>query len=495
MPSFLIPPEAEAVPATACAAIAAVRAGRISAEQLLRHHLAQIARHNPRLNAMVTLDESGALAAARAVDAMLVRGEDAGALAGLPVSIKDAFASAGLRSTCSHPPLAQHVPAEDATAVARWRAAGAVIMGKSNLPQLAGDPQCWSPLFGATDHPWRSGHTPGGSSGGSAVAIASGMSLLELGSDIAGSIRIPAAYCGVVGHKASENRIARSGHMPHLPGQARSVWHMLSFGAIGRSVADVALGFSVLAGPDGRDSTVPPLPVLAPAPPSRPLRMAWWDDFDALPLCPRTRQAMQQTVARLEAAGVTMVRIKPDDFDFRLAWQAFGLLAGAEIGLGMPALQQFALRHLRHLLPASHRLLRALGRGLRFDLQDYNQALVWREQLIAALERFLAGYDGWLCPVAPTTAYRARHVSSPWQPPPQIMVDGRRLPYFEATISLCSLFSLTGSPVVSLPLGVFDGLPVGAQLVGRRWQDEALLATAARLEALLPATQLAPGCA
>lgn len=478
---------------TALTAARAIHDGTISAEALCQQYLQRILDLNPALNALVTLDEAGALASARLIDRERAAGKALPLLAGVPVSIKDAFATRGLRTTSSHPPLRQHQTLHDATLVARLRAAGAVIVGKSNLPELAGDPQCWSPLFGATDNPWRRGYTPGGSSGGSAATIASGLSLLELGSDLAGSIRIPAAYCGIVGHKATENRLPRSGHIPHLPQYGRSVWHCLSFGAMGHCVADVQAAFSLLAGSDGEDSTVPPLPVRQVSLPARPLRIAWWDDFDGLPLCPRTRTALQETVSRLQQAGCEVTRIKPPGFDVAKTWQAFGVLAGNEVGLGMPPLARVALRRLRYFLPRSHQILRALGRGLRFDMRDYNQALQLREQQIQALESLFADHDVWLCPVAPTTAYPAQPIKSSLQKPPVIEVAGQQLPYFSATLSMTVPFSLTGSPVVSLPVGVFDGLPVGLQLVGKRWHDEELLAIAVQLEGMLPARQQPPG--
>jgi amidase len=248
---------------SATAALRALALGDGTASQLLEAHVARIAQHNPRIRALVTLDIERARAAAQAVDALplaerarRLAGEQP--LLGLPISIKDAFATQGLRTTSSHPPLANYLPAADATLVARLKAAGAIVLGKSNLSELAGDPQCWSPLFGPTHNPWDLSLTPGGSSGGSAAAIAMGFAALELGSDIGGSIRIPAACCGVVGFKASENRLPRTGHIPHLPGQQRSVRHMLSFGLLARTVADVAHAMPSLAGADGEDQEVPP---------------------------------------------------------------------------------------------------------------------------------------------------------------------------------------------------------------------------------------------
>ena len=185
---------------TASAALQQLATGELRAVPLLEQCLARIGHHNPAINALITLDLPGARAQARRADELRDAGHaDGMPLLGLPISVKDAFTTRGLRTTSGSPRLCHHLPTHDASAVARLKAAGAVLIGKSNLAELAGNPQCWNPLFGHTRNPWQPELTPGGSSGGSAAAIAMGFSLLELGSDIAGSIRIPAAVCGVAG--------------------------------------------------------------------------------------------------------------------------------------------------------------------------------------------------------------------------------------------------------------------------------------------------------
>lgn len=434
---------------TAWQALHALNTGTLTATDLVRQCHARIDTINPVVRAVVTEDRSAALAAAAVQDTLRqeaahanaprTRRSPPGALAGLPITIKDSFATQGLRTTSSFAPLAQHVPTADAAAVARLRAAGAVIVGKTNLPELAGDVQCWSPLFGPTHNPWRLSHTPGGSSGGSAAAVATGLSFMDLGSDLAGSIRIPAAYCGVAGLKATEGRLPIAGHIPPLPGAPRTVWHMLSLGVLARCVADLTLGFDALA--------TPSTPATPPTPLGRPLRVAWWDDFGDLPLCPRTRAALDTTVRALTQAGATVQRVCPATFDVPTAWAAFGHVAGAEIGLGL------------------------------------NQ----RARLMAALDSFLTEWDVWLCPVAATTAYPA-HPPGRWPTSPWLSVGPHRAPRLEATMGMTAPFSLTGHPVVCLPAGVYDGLPVGLQVVGARWAEHRLLACAAMLERWLMTT-------
>lgn len=469
-------------PESACSAAQRIRRGEISATDLVDACLARIRQYNPAINAVVTLDETCALTAARTADALQAQGgESPPPLHGIPISVKDAFETAGLRTTSSHPPLANHVPKRDATVVARLKAAGAIVLGKTNLSQLAGNPQCWSPLFGATNNPWNPALTSGGSSGGSAAAVAMGFSFLDPGSDIGGSIRIPAAYCGVAGFKATENRIPRTGHIPHLPDGSRSVRHVLSFGLLARAVDDLRLGLDVLAGPDGIDSEVPPLPVASPPAIKTPLRIAWWDDFGGVSLCRRTRRALARTVDALQRSGVTVERRCPPGFEAEQAWYAYGIIAGGEIGLGMPGVQRTVLSLAGRLVPKSQPVARAFLRGLSFSARRYNDALNIRERLIGELESFLADWDAWLCPVAPVTAYPHCRLDS-FRGPPKLNVDDRMLPYLEATVSLVTPFSLTGSPVVVMPAGLEEGVPVGLQWIGRRWHDESLLAVCAHLE-------------
>ncbi len=448
---------------------------------LVQTAFSRIKQHNPAINAVVTLDESRAMASAQNADES-VSGVVDKPLYGVPITVKDAFATAGLRTTSSYAPLKNYVPDQDASVVARLKAAGAIIIGKTNLPELAGDPQCWSPLFGHTNNPWNTSLTSGGSSGGSAAAVAMGFSYLDPGSDIGGSIRIPASYCGVAGLKATENRIPRTGHIPHLPNGQRSVRHLLSFGLLARKVDDLRLGLEIMAGSDGYDTEVPPLGVSPARQIDRPLRIAWWDDFAGLPLCGRTQSALKRTVALLQEQGHVVERKCPPGFDFEQAWHAYGIVAGAEIGLGMPVMERTLLALAGKIIPTSQPVTKSFLRGLSFDMRRYNEALNQRELMISNLDAFLGDWDAWLCPVSPTTAYPHSRMGG-LRKPPSIKVGERSLPYLEGTISMTIPFSLTGHPVVVLPSGLVDGLPVGLQWVGRRWGDESLLSVCEQVEA------------
>src|SRR5689334_3175921 len=203
---------------TATALLAALDKKEVSAFEVTQAELARIERVNPRLNAIVNVLGAPALAQAQAADDARARGADPGILGGVPITIKDTFEIAGVRTTAGFEPLRRHVPGEDAAAVARLRAAGAAFLGNTNVPPLASDWQSDNPIYGRTTNPWDAGRTPGGSSGGSAAAVAAGMGFLSLGSDIGGSVRVPAAWTGLYGHKPTLNVVSLRGHIPPMPG-------------------------------------------------------------------------------------------------------------------------------------------------------------------------------------------------------------------------------------------------------------------------------------
>jgi len=469
---------------TATELATAIRTREVSARDVVEDHLARIARHNPRLNAIVTLDADGARRRADEADAAVARGEPLGPLHGVPVTIKDAFETAGLRTTASHKPLAHHVPGRDATVVARVRAAGAVILGKTNMSELAWDVQSISPIFGRANNPWALERTPGGSTGGGGAAVAAGLSALELGSDIGGSIRIPSHFCGIAGLKPSEHRVSSAGHVPDLPGRARHIRHMGTFGPLARSVDDLELALRVIAGPDERDWDVPPVPLEAPPPRALgELRVAWTDDF-GVPVDADTRRVLADVVRRLDAAGCRTTRAVPTGFEFQAAWETYG-----ELMLESLAEWPLALRLAATLMSpfsADVPIQHALARGAAtLGLRRHGRALTRRDDLRCALEPFLASYDAWLCPVSATPAYTHRRPGIARRGDP-IDVDGIRMPYWTANISYTSVFNLTGNPVCVIPAGLSrDGVPIGIQIVGRRWDDLHVLAVARQIETVL----------
>ncbi len=468
----------------------AIRARRLSAVEALDLCTSRIDRLNPQLNAIV-IPNPQARAHAVAADEALARGEPWGPLHGVPVTIKDIFDVEGLRNTAGYAPARNNVSTTNATVVQRVLDAGAVILGKTNVPLLCYDWQCDSPIFGRTNNPWNLDRTPGGSTGGGAAALAAGLTPLEIGSDAAGSIRIPAHFCGVFGLKPTEHRVSGAGH-GELPGAPpRGLRHMVSFGPLARSVSDLRLALRLLEGPDGRHSEVPPVPRTAPtreAPLATELHIAWMDALPHGPVSSETAAVLRATAASLDAAGCTVERIAPADFDLHDALELWGEINGFEMGVMTPAPIRLLLRHGTYFGLGRTRWTRGLRGGLSMDPRRFVRALAARDEMITALERFLARFDAWMLPVSPTAAFPHMRSGKP------IVIDGVKVAYTTAVGAYSAPFNLTGSPVVVVPAGrTPEGMPVGVQLVGRRWDDDALLSVAERVSQTLGPSRIPPG--
>jgi amidase len=458
-----------------------IRDRTFSAIEILEAHLEHIAQHNPDLNAIVTINEN-ALAQAKAADEALAQEDYWGPLHGVPITFKDLFETQGLRTTFSEPALADYIPPKDVPLVARLRAAGAIVLGKTNLPRAGADFQTVSPVFGRTNNPWDLNCTPGGSTGGGAAAIAAGLSPLELGNDLGASLRIPAHFCGVYSLKPTEHRVANS-----LRSNPRRLRHMIATGPIARSVEDLKLCLSLIEGPEGAEWEVAPIPLQAPL--QRPLseyRFAWCDRFGDLGVDTQTQAALEKLAAQLTQAGCQVERIAPENFNFTEAWQTFGELCTGQIALAQNQLLRGIVRGLSALWPAQlipgGPLAQGFVRGASLSLQDYMKTLTRRDRFTSQMEQFLSPWDAWLCPVAPGPAFTHRQTNSPLRSP--LEMDDRTLPYWMWGMGYASIFSLTGNPVVTLPLPT-EGLPIGVQVVGKRWQDRDLLAIAQSLDDLI----------
>ena len=442
---------------------AAIRAGDVSAAEVLEAHLAQINRHNRTLNAIVTMDAEGARDRARVADEALTRGEVWGPLHGIPFTLKDAHATAGMRTTSGFPPL-DHVPDEDGTVAARLKAAGGILLGKTNLAALLADFQSSNPIFGRTNNPWDAARTPGGSSGGAAAALASGMTPFEIGTDLSGSIRIPAHFCGLFGLKPTEHRVPLTGLIPGLP-PSPSVRIMSCIGPMARSVEDLALLYSIIAGPDGRDTDVPPVPVeTAQEPALKDLRIAVAPTFPGFPVAAAIRDAVCELAQQLRSLGATVEEATLPDVDFGQEGASAGALIGMMVGAFQPD---------EHQPPAT--------------LADYLQALHRRDQSMIAWEQFFQRWDVLLCPPSMTTAFPHCDAGSP------LSVDDRDVTYWMVSAHT-AIFNYTGHPAVVLPYTHDrDGLPIGMQLVGKRWDDARLLAIAQALQSVTGEFQRPPG--
>ncbi len=441
---------------------AAIRERRFSATEVLEAHLAQIDSHNTALNAVVILDADSARRRAREADEALARSEVWGPLHGVPHTLKDCHATAGMRSTVGFPPFADHVAKEDGTVAARLKAAGAILVGKTNVATLLGDYQSSNPLFGRTNNPWNVDRTPGGSSGGAAAALASGMTPFEIGTDMSASIRIPAHCCGVFGLKPTEHRVSLHGGFPDPHAAPRSVRLMSSIGPMTRTVDDLALLYRIIAGPDGYDADVQPVPVEAiPELSLEGLRVAVAKTFADIPVASDIRSAVENLSLRLGESGAVVEEAKLPEVDFRADLENAGELIGMMIGAAEPE-------------------------GTPVALRRYCEILHCRDRSILAWERFFDEWDFLLCPVSMVTAFPHCEPGTP------IDVDGEKIDYWTVSAQ-GTLFNYTGHPAVAIPCGIGrDGLPIGLQLVARRWDESRLLAAAKAVSQLSGGFQRPP---
>jgi amidase len=463
---------------TATQAAEAIKTGQVKSIDLVNNLLERIGNENPALNAIVTLDAETARRQAKMADEALQSGQAIGPLHGVPITIKDSFETAGMRTVSGFPPFANRIPASDAPPVARLRQAGAIILGKTNLPTLASGIQTNNPVFGRTNNPWDLSRTPGGSSGGAAAAISARLSCLELGSDIGGSIRIPAHFCGIYGLKCTGGRVSGKGHLASpkpltIPKDWQILTQLASMGPLARSIQDLRLAFPIIAEPG-----TPGL-VQVPIKPLSTLRIAWTDDFGGAPLDGESRRLMRILADSLKQAGCQVEYLSDAGFDYEEAWFTAGACLGAINTLFQPPM----MRQMRKLIgPAlsqvghPHALQRGLYSGMTLRSQTITSILKKREALIEHCERFLTDWDAWICPVFPTPAFTHRKPNAP------IEVDGKPLAQLLANLLHSVIFNLTGHPVVTIPIGLTaQGLPVGVQVVGRRWQEMTLQNTAEQI--------------
>jgi amidase len=456
----------------------------VSSLEVMDAHLWQIAKHNSKLNAICTLDEDRARQRAKLADEALARGENWGILHGVPITIKDIFETAGLRTTAGYIPLKDYVPQQDATVVARLRTAGAVILGKTNMAELAGDYQSTNSLFPRVNNPWNLDYTPGGSSGGSAAAVAAGLSPLDLGNDIAGSVRQPAHFCGVYGLKPTDRRISTAGQIPEVPGMPICIRQMITVGCFARSLEDIRLCFSLIAGGDLRRPDVPPMPLDTPSGKSlQNLKLAWIDEWAEVPVACEIRVAMQSVVQTLSQAGVQIERWHPKDFDLAKTLNLYGRMAAYLNIYAQPIDQYNVRRSLKQIFRTAtqgDRSLRKLGDFSRLlpellnpSLKGYFEALTERDRFTTQMDEALEPWDVWLTPVAATSAFTHRPAWS------AVDIDGRTYPHAVANGAYTMPFNLSGHPAVVIPIGkTKNGLPMGMQIVGKRWREMELLAIA-----------------
>lgn len=442
-----------------------VASGAISAAELVRAHLDQIERLDPRLNAFVDLRADRALAEASAQDAAAASGTPRGPLGGLPISIKSAIDVAGLRVETGSPSRKDLVAERDAVCVARLRAAGAIVLGTTNVADMLMGYESDNPLHGRTSSPWDLARTPGGSSGGESAAIAAGCSAGGMGSDGGGSIRVPAHFTGICGLKPTPGRIPGTGHQPACLGPFSLLGVV---GPMARTVADVYAMFQVVAGWDEADPMAAPVPI-APlgATPRSTVRIGFFEDDGRTPVTPETRAAVRAAAEAAARAGYEVEGFRPTGLDrARELWETFF----CEVGL---LVLKKPLKGAEFALPILNAFLE---RGERPPLTSAGLTEAWMDRDVARADfgRQMNTHRVLICPVASIPAFR--HGERRWT------IDGREVGYLDA-MTYTQWFNILGNPAAVVPVGTSpEDLPIGVQVVGRPFEEELVLTVAAAIE-------------
>ncbi|MCP4318035.1 MAG: amidase [Hyphomicrobiales bacterium] len=450
-----------------CSALAA---GTISSVELLEHYRARYERLNRPVNAIIATDFEVAGKRARACDEALARGKKIGPLHGLPMTIKDSFEVVGMPTTSGARELVEYMPTANAVAVQRLVDAGAVVFGKTNLPRFATGFESYNDVHGTTNNPWDLARTCGGSSGGPAAAVAAGLTGLDIGSDIGGSVRVPAHFCGLYAHKPSLGIVPLRGHIPGPPGTL-ALADMVVAGPLARGADDLSLVLGVLAGPDipdagGWELSLPP----ARHGSLKDFRVAAWLDDATGPVDGEVLQRLEAAVALLEQAGVTVDRKARPDIDMKAAFAAYLSMLSALLGTGLSEAEFVQMIDAQgDIAPEDMSIASVWRRGLVLRHRDWLSARELRAQVRQAWSDFFRRYDVLLSPPMGTVAFP--HDQGPDFTTQSIKINGERRPYLEQLFwpALCNFGFL---PAAVSPVGrAQNGLPVGIQIVADYLDD------------------------
>ena len=445
-----------------------LRSRQVSSAELVSAFIERIESINHHVKSVVTLVEERAAEESDASDRRLSGREEVRPLEGLPITIKDSIETHGVRSTDGMKIFEHHIPKEDAPTVARLRAAGAIIIAKTNLPEMAMDYDCDNPLFGSTNNPWNIARVPGGSSGGEAASLASGMCALGLGSDYGGSIRVPSHFCGIVGLKPTWGTIPGTGHLPPNPGSAPPpIAHMATIGPMARYVDDLTLEYNLLRGPH------PSTPYTVPSLEAHPERVnlkqtacAVFTDIGSIPVAAEIRAAVERAGKALIKIGVPVEAEVPPIKEAARIWAQYAMADGGELLREMIAGREHLSRE---------RLQRAfMTPAPSRSAADFFRTAIERDNYRVGLQHFMERFPIVIGPAFCITAFEHGAMA--------VDIDGKTFGLFEANWPALWV-NCAGLPAAVVPAGLDrDGLPIGVQIVGRAFEEETVLAVAKALE-------------
>jgi amidase len=461
---------------------AALRAGAVTSVELTDEAITRIERDDEVINAICVPDFDRARTAARCADQARARGEDR-PLLGIPVTVKESYNIAGLPTTWGMPRHRNHMPAEDAVQVSRLKAAGAVVLGKTNVPLGLQDIQSFNDIYGTTTNPWDHDRTPGGSSGGSAAALASGFGALSIGSDIAGSLRTPAHFCGIYAHKPTLGLAANRGMVPPSEPALPADLDLAVVGPMARTARDLTLLLDVMAGPDPLTLGVAYDLALPPARHERlrDYRVLVLDEHPLIPTGSAVRAGVHRVAAALTDVGAHVTRHSPLLPDLTEAATLYMqlLISGSVARFPIESHEQLATRAAG--LSTDDQSLDAVRlHAIMFSHHDWIEANNRREIHRQGWRQLFAEFDAVVCPITPTPAFPHNHHPNPMQR--RIDIDGAEYPYFDQLV-WAGLATMPGLPATAIPTGRSpEGLPVGVQLIGPMFEDRTPLRLAELLE-------------
>jgi amidase len=467
---------------TAIELSAALAAKQVSAVELAQDAISRIERHDARINAICVRDFERGLDAARAADAARARGETR-PLLGIPLTVKESYNVAGLPTTWGFPAQKDFTPPEDALSISRARAAGGVILGKTNVPVGLADWQSYNEIYGTTNNPFDLGRTPGGSSGGSAAALAAGYGPLSLGSDIGGSLRVPAFHCGVYAHKPTFALVPSRGHTPPPFPPLPFDRDLAVIGPMARSALDLSLLLDVIAGPDPLEAGTAYR--LALPPPRhdalKNFRVLLVETDPVMPTNAVVRAAIDKLAANLGKAGVKVDRESPLLPDFAASSRLYMRMLMSFLAASFaPEVYAGAQAAAAKLAPDDMTLVAERLRGIALSHRDWLLADVGRARLRAQWRELFKRFDAVICPVMPTPAYPHDHSAD--QDARRIDIDGKDYVYPDQ-LAWPGIATLPGLPATAIPIGLSpQGLPVGVQIVGPWLEDRTPLELAVLIE-------------
>jgi Asp-tRNA(Asn)/Glu-tRNA(Gln) amidotransferase A subunit family amidase len=444
-----------------------IRDREFSVRETVEAHCRLIRRLNPKLNAFVSIDEGRAMQQATIADEALAARKPIGPLHGLPITIKSSIDVAGLVCEAGTSLRRGHTATTDAPLVTRLRAAGAIVLGNTTVPEFLMAWETRNALYGTTNSPWDPERTPGGSSGGEAAAIASCCSTGGIGSDGGGSIRVPAHFSGICGLKPTPGRIPATGHFPS------SVGPFALLGVVGpmaRTVRDLQLLFNVVAGPDNGDPNAAPVPLRQVDPKKlRELRIGFFEDDGSTPVTPETRSAIQRAVQSLRDDGFTVEPFRPEGLQEALRLWRILFVDGVSM-----LLRQGYKDHEDQMYSIVREVLQLAAADPPLTTERLIETLFGRDVVRSAFLDQMDRYPILLCPVSAGPAFR--HGERSWT------IEGKTVEYLNS-FSYSQCFNLLGNPAAAVPIGSSpEGLPIGVQIVGRPWEEEHVLAVAERVE-------------